>query len=82
MTAIHTTPPPPLVVMGVCGSGKTTVGAALAGRLGLPFADADDLHPPANVARMRPAPRSPTPTACPGSTPSGPGWARAPAPGR
>ena len=45
--------PPLLVVMGVCGSGKSTVGAALAGRLGLPYADADDLHPPANVTRMR-----------------------------
>jgi len=38
--------------MGVSGSGKTTVGAALAQRLGVPFADADDFHPPANVAKM------------------------------
>jgi gluconokinase len=46
-------PDPPLVtVMGVSGSGKTTVGAALAQRLRVPFADADDFHPPANVAKM------------------------------
>lgn len=42
----------PIVVMGVSGSGKSTVGAALAQRLGVPFADADDLHPEANVAKM------------------------------
>jgi gluconokinase len=41
-----------LVVMGVSGSGKSTVGAALAQRLRVPFADADDFHPPANVAKM------------------------------
>jgi gluconokinase len=39
--------------MGVAGSGRTAVGSALAARLGLPFPDADDLHPPANVAKMR-----------------------------
>lgn len=38
--------------MGVSGSGKSTVGAALAQRLGVPYADADDLHPAANVAKM------------------------------
>ena len=38
--------------MGVSGSGKTTVGEALARRLGWRFIDADDLHPPANVAKM------------------------------
>lgn len=42
----------PIVVMGVSGSGKSTVGAALAERLGVPFEDADDLHPEANVAKM------------------------------
>src|SRR3954471_18182481 len=42
----------PIVVMGVSGSGKSTVGAALAQRLRVPFADADDFHPPANVAKM------------------------------
>ena len=41
-----------IVVMGVSGSGKSTVGAALAQRLGVPFADADDFHPPANIAKM------------------------------
>jgi gluconokinase len=38
--------------MGVSGSGKSTIGALLASRLGLPFADADDLHSAANVAKM------------------------------
>lgn len=38
--------------MGVSGSGKSTVGAALAQRLGVPFVDADTLHPPANIAKM------------------------------
>ena len=38
--------------MGVSGSGKSTVGAALARRLGVPFADADDFHPEANIAKM------------------------------
>jgi gluconokinase len=42
----------PIVVMGVSGSGKTTVGSALAARLGAPFVDADDLHPAANRAKM------------------------------
>jgi gluconokinase len=41
-----------VVVMGVSGSGKSTVGAALAQRLGVPFEDADDLHPRANIAKM------------------------------
>jgi carbohydrate kinase (thermoresistant glucokinase family) len=40
-------------VMGVSGSGKTTVAGMLAGRLGWSFADADDFHPAANVAKMR-----------------------------
>ncbi len=38
--------------MGVSGSGKSTVGAALAQRLRVPFADADDFHPAANIAKM------------------------------
>jgi gluconokinase len=42
----------PLVVMGVSGSGKSTVGAAIAQRLRVPFADADDFHPAANIAKM------------------------------
>jgi gluconokinase len=41
-----------VVLMGVCGSGKTTVGRALAASLGWPFHDADGFHPPANVAKM------------------------------
>ena len=42
----------PLVVMGVSGSGKSTIAAALAGALGGIYLDADDFHPPANVAKM------------------------------
>jgi gluconokinase len=41
-----------LVLMGVCGSGKTTVGEILAQQLAWPFFDADDFHPEANVAKM------------------------------
>ena len=44
--------PQVVVVMGVSGAGKTTVGSMLAERLGWEFADADDYHPPANVAKM------------------------------
>lgn len=40
------------VVMGVAGAGKTTVGQALAARLGLPYGDADEFHPASNVAKM------------------------------
>lgn len=43
---------PLVVVMGVSGSGKTTFGVALAERLGVVFADGDDFHPPANIAKM------------------------------
>lgn len=39
--------------MGVAGTGKTTLGQALAARMGWPFVDADDYHPPSNVAKMR-----------------------------
>lgn len=42
-----------LIVMGVSGSGKTTVAAALAQHLGWPFKDGDELHPAANIAKMR-----------------------------
>jgi len=42
-----------IVVMGVSGSGKTTVARLLAGRLGWAFAEADEFHSPANVAKMR-----------------------------
>jgi gluconokinase len=44
---------PLVVVMGVSGSGKTTVGRLLARRLGVPYAEGDDFHPAANVAKMR-----------------------------
>jgi gluconokinase len=54
-----TVPPPPrtaaltaIVVMGVAGSGKTTVGTALAVALGWRFVDADDHHWPASIAKM------------------------------
>ncbi|MFF4834969.1 gluconokinase [Streptomyces sp. NPDC001315] len=41
-----------IVVSGVSGSGKTTVARLLAKRLDIPFAEADDFHPPANIAKM------------------------------
>jgi gluconokinase len=41
-----------LLIMGVAGSGKTTVGRTLADSLGWRFTDADDLHPPANIAKL------------------------------
>jgi gluconokinase len=41
-----------LVVMGVSGSGKSTLAVELAARLGWDFAEGDDLHSPANVAKM------------------------------
>lgn len=43
---------PYVVVIGVAGTGKTTIGRMLAGRLDVPFADADDFHPQANIAKM------------------------------
>ncbi|MBI3830177.1 MAG: gluconokinase [Planctomycetes bacterium] len=42
-----------VVLMGVCGCGKTTVGELLAPMLGAPFFDGDGFHPPANVEKMR-----------------------------
>lgn len=41
-----------ILVMGVAGSGKTTIGRLLADTLGWSFADADDFHPPENIAKM------------------------------
>jgi gluconokinase len=43
---------PPLVVMGVSGCGKSTVGTLLGQRLGVPFYDGDDFHPAANKEKM------------------------------
>jgi gluconokinase len=48
----HVVKPRAVLVMGVSGSGKSTVGKALADRLGWTFADADDYHPPANREKM------------------------------
>lgn len=45
--------PERIVVMGVSGAGKSLIGAELAARLGYRFEDADDLHPLANVTKMR-----------------------------
>jgi gluconokinase len=41
-----------IVVMGVAGAGKTSVGERLAAHLGVPFRDSDEFHPAANVAKM------------------------------
>ncbi|MDF7664385.1 gluconokinase [Bifidobacterium sp. ESL0763] len=41
-----------IVVMGVCGTGKTTLAVQLAKRLGWPYAEADDFHPQANIDKM------------------------------
>ncbi|GAA1885311.1 gluconokinase [Streptomyces durmitorensis] len=41
-----------VVVMGVAGTGKTTIGPLLATQLGVPYAEGDDFHPPANIAKM------------------------------
>ncbi|MBB4953583.1 gluconokinase [Agrobacterium vitis] len=42
-----------IVIMGVSGCGKSSVGAALAEKLGATYVDGDDLHPPENIAKMR-----------------------------
>lgn len=41
-----------LCLMGISGAGKSTLGPLLATRLGLPFKDADDFHPPSNIAKQ------------------------------
>src|SRR2546427_11592905 len=41
-----------IIIMGVAGSGKTTIGELLARTLGWEFHDGDEYHPPANVAKM------------------------------
>jgi gluconokinase len=42
-----------VIVMGVVGAGKTTIGKLLAEQLGWEFADADDFHPPSNIEKIR-----------------------------
>ena len=42
-----------VIIMGIVGAGKTTVGKLLASQLGWEFADADDFHPPSNVQKIR-----------------------------
>ncbi|GHE01953.1 gluconokinase [Streptomyces alanosinicus] len=44
--------PQVVVVMGVAGTGKTTIGPLLAARLGVPYAEGDDFHPRANIDKM------------------------------
>jgi gluconokinase len=53
MTQEQSQPPSVIVVMGVSSSGKSTIGALLAGRLHWEFEDADWLHPPANIDKMQ-----------------------------
>jgi gluconokinase len=45
--------PPTVLVMGVCGCGKSTVGAQLAQRLSVTYLEGDTYHPPENIERMR-----------------------------
>ena len=53
MTPTPLTRPTVLVIMGVSGSGKTTVASLLSARLHWPFEEGDVLHPPSNVEKMR-----------------------------
>jgi gluconokinase len=53
MSASATPSTTTIVVMGVSGSGKSTVAATLVDRLGWEFAEGDDFHPPENVEKMR-----------------------------
>jgi gluconokinase len=53
IASMQQTPTPHVVVvMGVAGTGKTTIGPLLAARLGVPYAEGDDFHPPANIHKM------------------------------
>ncbi len=42
-----------VIIMGVSGCGKSSVGEGLSARLGIPYRDGDDLHPTENVEKMR-----------------------------
>jgi gluconokinase len=53
MSARMKTPPATLILMGVCGCGKSLIGSILGERLGGVFEDADDFHPAANKDKMR-----------------------------
>jgi len=53
MSGAAATACPIIVVMGVAGAGKTTIGSALAARLGWTYREGDDFHPPSNVRKMR-----------------------------
>lgn len=44
---------PVIILMGVSGSGKTTVGNLLSNRIGIPFFDGDDFHPVSNIEKMK-----------------------------
>lgn len=65
--------PQVVVVMGVAGTGKTTIGPLLAARLGVPYAEGDDFHPQANIDKMTAGTPWKTPTGGRGSMPSGAG---------
>lgn len=52
VNAAQSAKPPILLITGVSGSGKTTIGSLLAGRLGWEYAEADSFHPAANIAKM------------------------------
>ncbi len=69
----HSQAPPVVVVMGVSGTGKTTIGPLVAEALGLPYAEGDDFHPAANVAKMSVGVPLDDEDRGPGSTPSGSG---------
>lgn len=65
-----------IVVMGVSGSGKTTVGTALANALGVEYAEADTFHPQANIDKMTAGTPLTDADRAPGSRPSPAGSAR------
>ena len=53
LPSANASPPTVLVVMGVSGSGKTTIATLLAKKLGWTYRDGDEFHPPANVEKMQ-----------------------------